>query len=246
VGGATGPQRTLADYAGKILVVFQLGHNCPVCLNDGPSVEADLWQHYQTAAPGKVQVIGADMWDGTPGQLQTFKNVTGATYPLLLMGSTPATGSLQNWGPWDNYVIVSADGIVRFNAVQQGYAHGNRYQLNRMRALIDSLIMTTLGVGDPPAGAAGMLRASPNPAAGAVSIELRPTSGDGPAPIVAVSDVAGRVVARLAAAGASDAGVWRYRWDGRDRDGRALPAGIYLVNAEVGGRRLARRLVLAR
>lgn len=32
--------RSLSDYAGKVVFLFMLGHNGPVCLADGPSIEA--------------------------------------------------------------------------------------------------------------------------------------------------------------------------------------------------------------
>jgi flagellar hook assembly protein FlgD len=45
-----------------------------------------------------------------------------------------------------------------------------------------------------------------------------------------VHDVRGRLVARLTRK-RLDGGSTVLSWDGRDRDGRAVPAGIYLVRA---------------
>ena len=72
VGSSTGPVRTLADYAGKILVMFQFGYNCPVCIVDGPGFQSQVVAHYQSTAPDDVQVVGADMWNGTNAQVVTF------------------------------------------------------------------------------------------------------------------------------------------------------------------------------
>lgn len=183
------------------------------------------------------------MWDGTPAQLTNFANTTGATYPLLLLGTSPSTGSFQTWGPYDNHVVVSPDGIVRFNAVQQGYLHGNRYQKIRMRALIDSLLASTVGVGDEPPLPA-FLRATPNPSSGVVTIELRRASAGVPARVT-VHDLSGREIALLEGSGSTGAPD-RFKWDGRDRRGRPVPAGVYLVRARTGEHTLICRVARLR
>ena len=51
------------------------------------------------------------------------------------------------------------------------YAHGNRYHLNEMRAAVDSLITSTVGV--PPLAGVGLsLAGAPNPFQGALSLAL--------------------------------------------------------------------------
>ena len=49
-----------------------------------------MWQYYQNAFPGQVQVLGPDLLNGGVAQLTQFKNTTGATFPLLLAGSSGA------------------------------------------------------------------------------------------------------------------------------------------------------------
>ena len=53
---------------------------------DGPSFEADVWQVYQQSHPGQVQAIGVDLMNGTALALANFRDLTGATYPMLLNG----------------------------------------------------------------------------------------------------------------------------------------------------------------
>lgn len=243
VGSATGPVRTLADYAGKVLVMFQFGYNCPVCVADGPSFQTQVVQHYQSTAPDDVQVVGADMWNGSNPAVAVFRGQVGATFPLLLQAGTLAAGHLNGWGPWDNYVIASADGIVRFNAAAQGYAHGSRLDVPRMRALIDSLLAGTVGVGDPfPAAPRLALSASPNPFAGGTWLELAGGSLDGARAIVTVHDVAGRRVATLFD-GVLGAGRPIFGWDGRNSAGSTAAAGVYLVRVLVGEQVLSARIV---
>lgn len=55
-------------------------------------------------------------------------------------------------------------------------------------------------------------------------------------------DTQGRLVRELAS-GELPAGTREYRWDGRDAQGRALPAGVYLLRASAPGAVRVRRVV---
>ncbi|NOT35692.1 MAG: hypothetical protein HOP12_16245 [Candidatus Eisenbacteria bacterium] len=237
VGSAPGPVRTLADYPNRIIVMFQFGYNCPVCLNDGPGFQTEIAAYYGSVAPNDVQVLGADMWNGTPAQVASiFRNTTGATFPLLLTAGTAANGNLNDWGPWDNYVIVDRGGIVRFNAAVQGYAHGSRLDVPRMKALIDSLVALA-PVGVPAPGSrpnVARLTVAPNPFNGVTRLEFAHAAASPRSLEARVYDTAGREVARLAPS-TSVSGASRFEWNGKRTDGREVAAGIYLVRAMADG-----------
>ncbi|HEY6867876.1 MAG TPA: hypothetical protein VI792_11505 [Candidatus Eisenbacteria bacterium] len=74
---------------------------------------------------------------------------------------------------------------------------------------------------------AGGLRITPNPARGAVRFSL-PAGGSGTT--VDVYAVNGALVARVPVGAGGEA-----RWDGRDRDARPLPSGVYLARVEGAG-----------
>jgi flagellar hook assembly protein FlgD len=61
---------------------------------------------------------------------------------------------------------------------------------------------------------------------------------------VAVYGVDGRPVRRLATAAAGEGAIHRLDWDGRDDEGRPLPAGIYLVTATAGSLKASQKVVL--
>ena len=124
-------------------------------------MQTDLWEYYEAQAPGQVAVVGADIFSGTPAQLQTFRNITGATYPLLLNASVAAGGNMYvTYGDRDNYVVIDRDRVVRFSARAQGYNYGAALDVPRIRALVDSLLASPTGVGDGPASVS---RVTPNP-----------------------------------------------------------------------------------
>ncbi|NOT35488.1 MAG: hypothetical protein HOP12_15185, partial [Candidatus Eisenbacteria bacterium] len=86
------------------------------------------------------------------------------------------------------------------------------------------------------------LAAWPNPLARAAVTHLRFSLGAATPVRVSVHDVAGREIARLADR-VMLAGTQTLDWDGRDRDGRAVAAGLYLVKARIGTRIETARVV---
>jgi hypothetical protein len=91
---------------------------------------------------------------------------------------------------------------------------------------------------DPVPGVGTPLRASPNPFMRSTEIALPP----GAAGPVTVFDISGRAVREWNALPNSSAIVW----DGRDRAGRTLPAGLYFVEARTVQGSIRGRVVLLR
>jgi hypothetical protein len=198
---------------------------------DGPSVESDLWQYYQTSAPGRVVVLGPDVYNGTPAALAFFRSQTGATFPLLLDAATSTGGNLlTDYTDRDNYVILDQNDIVRFNARLQGYVWGSSLDVPRMRALVDSLLANAVGV---EAGPDLRVRfdVAPSPFVSGTHLQLALPGGTNGALRVAIYDLSGRRV-RTLFDGAAPVSTLRLDWDGRDASGTAVPAGVYLARAE--------------
>lgn len=86
---------------------------------------------------------------------------------------------------------------------------------------------------------------TPNPAQGAVSIALGISSREAGPVSIRILDLAGRRVRQVVDESLSP-GVHRWRWDLRDARGGRVAPGIYLVHAEVGGKRFTRRLTVVR
>ena len=203
-----------------------------------------MWQYYQSLNPGQVQVLGIDLYNGTSSQLTSFKSQTGATYPLFMNGALATGGNLYTpYGQFDNYVVINKQGIIRYHAYNL-WPHGNRYHLNEIRACVDSLVTSTLGVGDAEGPFGLAIRSFPNPAAGETTVELVVPSGPVPARVT-VHDLAGRIVATLLD-GPVAAGTLRLRWNGRGASGEPLAPGVYLMHAVAGGRAADRRIVRIR
>jgi peroxiredoxin len=239
-----GQSHTLYDYRGKVVVLFLFGYDCPFCEEDGIPFQQEIWQHNQSKYPGQVQVLGADLWNGTPVDVAEFGSETGATYPLLLNGGSGAGNeNLQTaYGHYDNYVVISRQGVIRYNAFDH-WTHGNRYHPTEIQAVIDSLVANLADVGGGVSPSL-QLSAAPNPFRDHAAIELLAPSGDLPARVT-VHDIAGRRVATLWE-GLAPGGRMRLEWDGRGRGVATMEPGVYVVRAQIGGQIVTRRIVRVR
>ncbi|MGH7724397.1 MAG: FlgD immunoglobulin-like domain containing protein [Candidatus Eiseniibacteriota bacterium] len=93
----------------------------------------------------------------------------------------------------------------------------------------------------PSTPATADLRVFPNPSTGPARIEY--ASPEGGTAHVRIFDASGRKVAEMVEAD-RPAGANVLRWDGRDRAGRNVPAGAYLVRLELAGRTITRKLAV--
>jgi peroxiredoxin len=232
VGSTAGPSVSLSDYAGKIVVLYFFGYNCPVCLNQAPSFETEVNQHY--AGSEVVEVLGIDLWDGTPAQVANFRNVSQATYPLLLYGGLEAGGDLDVlYGPWDNFLVLDLrDQTVRYHAALY-WLHGARYKPSEIRQVVDQLLIVDAG----PAPGALALAALPNPAHGRTTVSFSVPEAAVGAVRLTVHDASGRHVATLYEGPAS--GARRIEWSAP----RNMGAGVYWIRLAAAGRTLQRRIV---
>ncbi|NOT35690.1 MAG: hypothetical protein HOP12_16235 [Candidatus Eisenbacteria bacterium] len=218
------------------------------CLIDGPSVESELHQYYLERYPQHVVVVGADIFNGSTAALQSFRNTTGVTYALLLNAAATSGGNMfALYGDRDNFIVIDSDAnrTIRFNARQQGYPYGAALDAPRVRALVDSLLATTVGVEPSTASIDWQLSIAPNPAAGAMRFELRHPGVELAPARAEVLDLAGRRVASLAAQ-PHRGELTAWGWDGRDLAGTRVAAGIYFVRVRLGERELLARVARLR
>lgn len=203
-------------------------------------MEADINQHYAASNPGLVTVLGPDCWNGSSSQLTSFKNQTGATFPLLLSGGDVSAA----YGiAYDNFLVIDTQGIVRYIS-PTGQPLANRYDLTAIRATIDDLLQTDVETRPEDVTAvAPHVRVAGSLLPG-VSLRLRVEGvARGTLDIVSMTGAMVRqfgVDARAAPVSVA--------WDGRDVRGRQVAPGIYAVRlrAPDGAVAETRRVVVVR
>jgi hypothetical protein len=112
------------------------------CRTSGPAVES-IWDDF--APSGRFAALALDCWDGSATEVQSFILQSTYSFPVLMNA-----GYLQNRPQlggydirYDNYVLVDADGIVRYTS-QDGVHHPStgRFFDAALRAAIQAWLPT--------------------------------------------------------------------------------------------------------
>jgi len=86
------------------------------------------------------QVLALDFWNGNVVSVQGFITAAGVTYPVLRNGGYLST-SAQYGIPYDNYVLVDAQGIVRYTSVNETFGALGRFNDTHLREAIQQTLL---------------------------------------------------------------------------------------------------------
>lgn len=107
-----GANVSLAGLSGKVVYVFLYGAGCSHCRANGPVTESQIHQSYRTN--DSFRAIGIDTWNNSTTTNNTFRSVTGITYPLLLNGQNVLDAYYGNFSSYDRSVVIGADGKLLY------------------------------------------------------------------------------------------------------------------------------------
>jgi hypothetical protein len=79
--------------------------------------------------------VAIDFWNGNTASVQSYADLTGATYPVLRQGGYLSSPDQYDIG-YDNYVVVDAAGIVRYTSVGEVYTALGRFHDGNIRDAI--------------------------------------------------------------------------------------------------------------
>ncbi len=181
------------------------------------------------------------MWDGSHKQLDvSFRQGTGTTYPLLLRGSKVASTYRMYTS---DRVVVDHNGIIQYRPGTFGTS------ASTIREIVEQSLAalpqaTPTSVATLPLPASFSLQANyPNPFNASTFIRFTlPASNR---VTLRLFDIRGRHLHTLLEE-VVPAGAHAIRWDGRDRQGRAVASGVYLYRLETGGQNTTRKMTLLR
>jgi peroxiredoxin len=109
----SGDSLGLQDMSNKVVVLFFFGYSCSYCKASAPEIQSDLVAPY--ASRTDYLVVALDVWDGTADKVESFRNSTGLSVPMLLN----ASGVADSYGiPNDRLVVIDRMGYIRFKGNQ--------------------------------------------------------------------------------------------------------------------------------
>jgi len=104
---------TLSANKGKVILVFLVGYNCPLCLASAPTVKSELVDAFKDNSNFQVLVI--DIWNGSTSAVQGFKNSTNIDAIYLQKGSAVAS----SWGSTkDRLFVIDSEGKIAFKGTR--------------------------------------------------------------------------------------------------------------------------------
>lgn len=137
-GGAT---VSLAGLRGKVVYVFLYGAGCSHCRANGPVTESQIHQSYRSN--NSFQAIGIDTWNDAASTNNTFRSVTGITYPLLLNGRNVLNDYYGNFSSHDRSVVIGSDGKLLYRGT--GFVNTD---VAAVKAVIDGELARIVSIDD--------------------------------------------------------------------------------------------------
>ncbi len=110
-----GGSLSLSNYAGKVVFIYFFGSQCPHCIQNGPGTESDIYQKFKSNPD--FAAMGLDTWNLSASVVNSYKQTTGVTYPLLLNARQSVIDYYGNY-IYDRAVVVDKNGklVYRGNA----------------------------------------------------------------------------------------------------------------------------------
>lgn len=188
-------------------------------------------------------MLAIDVWDGTPAQVQIFRNNTGWQLPILMNGNAAGIPTAYNCS-WDYFFVIDHEGYITWRGGPEGAGHPT------LAAQVEAALanLEASPVGETPAAGHRLLAAYPNPFNPRTRIPYHLDGTAGEAAVrLEILDLRGRVLRTLVDARQPAGTRQEAVWDGTDARGRQLPSGSYVSRLTVdGGQPRSRLLTLVK
>lgn len=112
----SGDEYTLSNFNGKVVYIFFFGANCPHCRDNGPATESTIYQPYKNDS--NFVALGLDTWNTSASEVESFKEVTGISYPLLLNARESLIDYYGDASKYDRSVVVSPNGNIAYKGTE--------------------------------------------------------------------------------------------------------------------------------
>ncbi len=229
---SNGETVTLSDFQGNVIYIFFYGAGCSHCRANGPVTETQIFQMFKDNE--NFRAFGIDTWNNTIAQNNSFKNVTGITYPLLLNGRQTLIDFYGTSSAYDRSVVIGTNNVVQYKG---SFFVNNDYQdvVETIRAQLESIETTTEEDYSKPISL-NLNQKYPNPfnPGTTISFELPEALNVK----LTIFNTLGQSVSVLADQVFS-AGTHLLTWDASE-----MPSGVYIYRLESGGQLFTRRMLL--
>lgn len=102
---------TLSEQKGKVVFIFLFGWNCTHCKENGPNTQSDIYEAYKDNE--NFVAVGVETWDGNASATQSYVDITGIKYPILLFGSSLLSKYKTTY---DRIIVVDQQGDIKYKS----------------------------------------------------------------------------------------------------------------------------------
>ena len=216
LGGGAEDRISLEQHNGKVVYIFFYGAGCPHCRSNGPVTETEIHQNF--ISDTNFVALGIDTWNQNASSNNSFKNITGITYPLLLNGQNVLVDYYGGSGFYDRSVVIGSDGLLKYKGT--GWVNSDYQQVKEVIGSELSKLETSSEFSDNLPTQVRLNQNYPNPFNPSTTISYQLTS---PAKVkLEIFNALGQSVAVL---------VNEFQFSGEQIvawDASNIPSGIYL------------------
>lgn len=232
LGGGLADRISLEQHEGKVVYIFFYGANCPHCRSNGPVTETEI--HASFKSDTNFVALGLDTWNDSATSNNSFKAVTGITYPLLLNARQSLVDYYGSAGFYDRSIVIGPDGLLKYKG--NSFVNGDFEAVKQEIQTQLGMISTSSETVDEFPSSVKLDQNYPNPfnPSTSISFEL-----DKPGEVrLQVFNLLGKEIATLVnetrPAGRQVA-IW---------DANSAPSGMYIYRLTAGDQVLTRRMML--
>ncbi len=181
--------------------------------------------------------LGIDFWDGSPALVQSFRDATGVTFPLLMNGAANGIGTQYNCS-YHYFFVIDHEGFI----YHRGFFNNSVLRAQIADALSNISVTPAF---DIPSSSAKLHAAYPNPFNPMTRIPYQ-TALEGESQMVKLDilDIRGRIVRTIVDSSHPAGFEGEAIWDGNNSAGERVPSGTYMYRLQVGKYNQSRLMTL--
>lgn len=232
LGERDGITTSLTKINKKVVYIFFYGAGCPHCQSNGPVTETQIYQSFVNDT--NFVALGLDTWDASANSNNSFRSITGITYPLLLRAKQTLVDYYGGTAFYDRSLVIGADRFIKYKGTN--FVNTDFEAVKEVIATELAKLSTSSEEDEVFPTSITLDQNYPNPFNPSTTISY---ALDSPGEVtLQVFNVLGKQVASLVN-GFQPSGELSVTWDAS-----SAPSGVYIYRLRTGGEVLTKRMLL--
>ena len=235
-----GDTYTLSKMKGKVVYIFFFGAGCPHCRANGPVTEENIYQEFKEDT--NFVALGLETWNQSASAVESFRNVTGISYPLLLEARQILVNYYGSSSAYDRSVVIDTEGNISYKGTGYVDTDAQTVAMTISDLLEDVNTSVEDGAGQNPRKTR-LLQNYPNPFNPATTIQYRLAEAGNVE--LSIYNPLGQKITTLVS-GRKGAGLHTVRWEAATTSNQrgSLASSVYYYQLRTNHKTLTRQMLL--